>query len=260
MSEVLQALKGVFGGRGSHSPVVPGDGTGAARRQRATTVQSGAVRAAMLGVNDGLATNISLILGMVGAAATPEVVRLAGLASLVAGAASMAVGEYISMRAQVELLDRLLVEEREAIRADPEREHAVLQDTMQHHGFDEATALAATRDLSRDPERALTVYSRAVLGMNPEELGSPWASALSSLATFAVGAMVPLVPWFITTGVSAVVGSLALAGGAAVAIGGLLGQLTGRRWLRSALRQLAVIALASGITFLVGWLFGATVF
>jgi hypothetical protein len=82
---------------------------------------------------------------------------------------------------------------------------------------------ASTRDLSRDPERALTVYSRAVLGMNPEELGSPWASALSSLATFAAGALVPLVPWFIATGVSAVVGSLALAVGAALAIGGLLG-------------------------------------
>jgi vacuolar iron transporter family protein len=172
----------------------------------------------------------------------------------------MAVGEYISMRAQVELLDRLLVDAREAIRADPEREHAVLQDTMRRHGFDEATARAATRDLARDPERALLSYSRAVLGMNPEELGSPWVSALSSLATFAAGAIVPLVPWSITTGVSAVVGSLALAGGAAVAIGGLLGKLTGRWWIRSALRQLAVITLASGITFLVGWLFGAMVF
>jgi vacuolar iron transporter family protein len=169
-------------------------------------------------------------------------------------------GEYISMRAQVELLERLLVEAREAIRTNPEREHAVLQDTMQRHGFGEATARAATRELSRDHERALTVYSRAVLGMNPEELGSPWTSALSSLATFAVGAMVPLVPWFLTTGLSAVAGSLALAGGAALAIGGLLGQLTGGRWRRSALRQLVVVALASGITFLVGRLFGTTVF
>ena len=131
----------------------------------------------MLRVNDGLATNIALILGMVGAASMPEVVRLAGLASLMAGAASMAVGEYISMRAQVELLDRLLVDAREAIRADPEREHAILQDTMQRHGFDEATARAATRDLARDPERAPLVYARAVLGVNPEELGSPWTSA-----------------------------------------------------------------------------------
>jgi vacuolar iron transporter family protein len=260
MSEVLQALKGVFGGRGLDSPVVPVDGAGDERRQRAIRVQSGAVRAAMLGINDGLVTNTSLILGMVGAATTPEVVRLAGLASLVAGAGAMAVGEYISMRAQVELLEWLLVEAREAIRTNPAREQAVLQDTMQRHGFAEATARAATRDLSRDPERALTVYSRAVLGVNPEGFGSPWASALSSLVTFAVGALVPLVPWFIATGVSAVVSSLVLAGAATVAIGGLLGQLTGGRWRRSALRQLLVVALASGITFLVGSLFGAAVF
>jgi vacuolar iron transporter family protein len=155
---------------------------------------------------------------------------------------------------------RVTGEEREAIRTNPEREQAVLQGTIQRHGFAEATARAATRELSRDPERALTVYSRAVLGMNPEELGSLWTSALSSLATFAVGAMVPLVPWFLTTGLSAVAGSLALAGAATVAIGGLLGQLTGGRWLRSALRQLVVVALASGITFLVGRLFGTTVF
>ena len=260
MSELCRPSKVFSAGEEATRQWLPVDGTGAERRQRATSVQSGAVRAAMLGINDGLVTNISLILGVVGAAATPEVVQLAGLVSLVAGAGSMAVGEYISMRAQVELLERLLVEEREAIRTNPEREHEVLQDTMQRHGFAEATARAATRDLSRDPERALTVYSRAVLGVNPEEFGSPWASALSSLVTFAVGALVPLVPWFITTGVSAVVSSLVLAGAATVAIGGLLGQLTGGRWIRSALRQLLVVALASGITFLVGSLFGAAVF
>jgi VIT1/CCC1 family predicted Fe2+/Mn2+ transporter len=131
---------------------------------------------------------------------------------------------------------------------------------MQRHGFDEATAHAATRELSRDLERALTVYSWAVLGVNPEGFGSPWAAVLSSLVTFAVGARVPLVSWFITTGVSAVVSSLVLAGGAAVAIGGLLGQLTGGRWRRSALRRLLVVAMVSGITFLVGKLFGTMVF
>jgi VIT1/CCC1 family predicted Fe2+/Mn2+ transporter len=117
----------------------------------------------------------------------------------------------------------------------------------------------ATRELFRNPERALTVYSRAVLGVNPEGLGSPWAAA-SSLVTFALGALVPLVPWFITTGFSALLTSLVLTGGAAVVIGGLLGKLTGGRWMHSAMRQLLVIALTSGITFLVGKLFGTTVF
>jgi VIT1/CCC1 family predicted Fe2+/Mn2+ transporter len=96
--------------------------------------------------------------------------------------------------------------------------------------------------------------------VNPEELGSPWTSAFSSLVTFAIGALVPLVPWFVTTGFSAVISSLLLTGGAALAIGGLLGRLAGGQWIRSALRQLFVVALASGITFLVGTLFGTAVF
>jgi VIT1/CCC1 family predicted Fe2+/Mn2+ transporter len=260
MAELLQALRVILSGRKSQGQVGLVGSTGAERRQRAITVQSGAARAAVLGINDGLVTNTSLILGMVGATATAEVVQLAGFASLVAGAGSMAVGEYVSMRAQVELFERLLVEEREAIHADPERERSVLRAAMQRHGFDQAMVSQATRELFRDPERALTVYSRAVLGVNPEGLGSPWAAAASSLVTFALGALVPLVPWFITTGFSALLTSLVLTGGAAVVIGGLLGKLTGGRWMHSAMRQLLVIALTSGITFLVGKLFGTTVF
>src|SRR5262249_40281977 len=109
--------------------VGPRDGAGAEGRQRATSLQSGAARVAVLGINDGLVTNTSLILGIVGATATPQVVQLTGLASLVAGAASMAEGEYISMRAQVDLFERLLEEEREAIRTDPHPERAILQET-----------------------------------------------------------------------------------------------------------------------------------
>src|SRR5262245_58606438 len=104
MSNVLQVLRVMLNGGNNQVTVGPMDGAGAERRQRATSLQSGAARAAVLGINDGLVTNTSLILGVVGATATPQVVQLAGLASLAAGAASMAVGEYISMRAQVELL------------------------------------------------------------------------------------------------------------------------------------------------------------
>jgi len=137
---------------------------------------------------------------VVGASADPSVVRLAGLASLVAGACSMAVGEYISMRAQVELLERLLTEEREAIARNPAREAAILREVLLRDGIDPKAAEAICRQASRDPERALGIYSRAVLGVNPAELGSPWASALSSLVTFAAGAFVPLAPWLIATG------------------------------------------------------------
>jgi VIT1/CCC1 family predicted Fe2+/Mn2+ transporter len=106
-----------------------------ARGRRAKSVESGTVRAAVLGINDGLVTNVSLILGMLGAGAATREVQLAGLASLVAGACSMAIGEYVSMRAQVELLERLLAEERQAMSADPERERMILRETLQSHGL-----------------------------------------------------------------------------------------------------------------------------
>jgi hypothetical protein len=111
----------------------------------AVSVQSGTARAAVLGINDGLVTNIALILGVVGASADPSVVRLAGLASLVAGACSMAVGEYISMRAQVELLERLLTEEREAIARNPDRQAAILRDVLLRNGLDPKAAEAICR-------------------------------------------------------------------------------------------------------------------
>lgn len=158
----MPELSGAFGAgpseRNDPLPGPPLDGEVAERRQWATSVQSGATRAAVLGINDSLVTNISLILGIVGATDTPSVVQLAGLASLVAGACSMAVGEYVSMRAQVELLERLLVEEREAIRTNPEREQALLQDTLQRHGFNEATARGNQRALSRSRAGARCLF------------------------------------------------------------------------------------------------------
>src|SRR4029453_5126871 len=176
----------------------------------AVSVQSGTARAAVLGINDGLVTNIALILGVVGASADPSVVRLPGVASLVAGACSMAVGEYISMRAQVELLERLLTEEREALARNPDRQAAILREVLLRNGLDPKAAEAICSQASRDPQQALSIYSRAVLGVNPAELGSPWASALSSLVTFAAGAFVPLAPWLVATGPKVALISFAL--------------------------------------------------
>jgi len=257
MRGLLQALRGALGNESTGPPTTQ---AASERRQRAVDVQSGEARAAVLGVNDGLVTNTSLILGVAGATAAPGVVQLAGLASLIAGAGSMAIGEYVSMRAQVELLERLLAEEREAIKADPERERAILQDAMQRHGFEHATCLRATEGLFRDPERALRVYARAVLGVNPDEMGSPWRAALSSLVAFSIGAVVPLAPWFFAAGDAAIAASLAVAAVAALVIGGLLGKLTGGRWVRGALRQLLFVVAAAGVTFFAGKLLGTTVF
>jgi len=228
----------------------------AERRQRAVQVQSGAARAVVLGINDGLVTNTALILGVVGATDATGLVRLAGLASLVAGACSMAAGEYVSMRAQVELLERLLEEERQAMAQDPARERAVIRGTLERSGFTPAIAERVSQDLANEPARALGVYSRAVLGVNPDELGSPWTTALSSLVAFATGALIPLLPWYLAPRPIALAASLTLSGLAAVGVGGTLGYLSNGRVAASALRQLLVVALASAVTFVIGELLG----
>jgi VIT1/CCC1 family predicted Fe2+/Mn2+ transporter len=114
----------------------------------------------------------------------------------------------------------------------------------------------ATKELARDPDQALGVYARAVLGVNPDELGSPWAAALSSFVAFAAGALVPLLPWFIASRSTALAASLLLSGVAALGIGGALGYLSNHRVALLALRQLFIVALASAVTFFVGKLFG----
>jgi VIT1/CCC1 family predicted Fe2+/Mn2+ transporter len=227
-------------------------------RRRAREVQSGATRAAVLGVSDGLVTNVSLILGVAGAEASGNVVLLAGLASLVAGAASMAVGEYVSMAAQVDLLQRLLADYRESLERAPEQARQELEDFIQRGGVAQATAHNASQQIAMIPDRALAVYARA-LGLNPEELGSPWTAAFTSLFTFAAGAVVPLIPWFFRSGTQAAVMSMALGGAAALAVGGTLGYLRGRHMLWSAARQLFVLAIAAAATWGAGKLFHVTV-
>jgi VIT1/CCC1 family predicted Fe2+/Mn2+ transporter len=227
-------------------------------RRRARAVQSGATRAAVLGISDGLVTNVSLILGVAGAQASGNIVLLAGMASLVAGAASMAVGEYVSMAAQVELLERLLSEFRQHLRDNPEHARADLEQFIRRGGVLPATAMNASKQISLVPDRALAVYARS-LGLDPEELGSPWRSALTSLVTFAAGAAVPLAPWFFRSGTTAAVASLALGALAALVVGGALGYLGGRRVIWSAARQIVALALAAGATWGAGRLFNVTV-
>ena len=226
--------------------------------RRAREVQSGATRAAVLGISDGLVTNVALILGVAGAQASAHVVQLAGLASLVAGAASMAVGEYVSMAAQVDLLTRLLSEFREHLKTDPEHAREDLEGFIRRGGVAPATAVNASKQISLVPDRALAVYARS-LGLDPEELGSPWKASITSLVTFAAGAFVPLVPWIFWSGARAEIASVALGGAAAAAVGAVLGYLSGRHLLWSAVRQLLALALAAGATWSAGRLFGVSV-
>jgi VIT1/CCC1 family predicted Fe2+/Mn2+ transporter len=219
-------------------------------------IQGGAARAAVLGVSDGLVTNVSLILGVAGANSAPGPVRLAGLAGLVAGAFSMAAGEYVSMKAQTELLERELEMERIELRRAPEAERAELAQLYESRGVDPDVAGELAHEMMRTPELALETHAREELGVDPTSLGNPYQAAGASAASFAIGALVPLLPWFFVHGTGAVMTSLVLGALAAVFIGVALARYTGRSWVHSSVRQLTVTVAAAGVTYSLGALVG----
>jgi VIT1/CCC1 family predicted Fe2+/Mn2+ transporter len=213
----------------------------------------------VLGVSDGLVTNVSLILGVAGANAAPGSVRLTGIAGLLAGAFSMAAGEYVSMRAQRELLERELDLERVELRRSPKAEQAELALLYESRGVDASIAETMAEEMMRTPELALQTHAREELGVNPDDLGNPYQAAGSSAASFAVGAIVPLLPWFFTQGALAVAMSLVLGALAAICIGVGLARFTGRSSVHAAFRQLLVTVAAAAVTFGVGKFFGTRV-
>lgn len=208
-------------------------------------------------MSDGLLSNVALVLGVAGAAPGPGVVRLAGLAGLVGGAFSMAAGEYVSMSAHAELLERELEMERIEIARRPETERRELAEIYRSKGVDADVADQLATDIMRDPEVALETHAREELGIDPGELGSPLRAALSSFVSFAIGAIVPLIPWFVTQGGAAVVLSLGAALAGAVGLGSALAWYTGRSWLRTVGRQVIIAGVAGGVTYAVGALVGA---
>lgn len=219
-------------------------------------IGGGAARAAVFGVSDGLLTNVSLILGVAGANPAPGVVRLAGLAGLVAGAFSMAAGEYVSVTAQSELYKRELNIEREEIRRHPRSERQELVSLYEKRGLRREVAEEVATVLMHDPEVALEIHSREELGIAPSQTGSPIQAALSSFGSFAVGALVPLFPWLMLSGASAVALSISLAAVFALAIGAAVGYTAGRPPVPAALRQLAIACLAAAVTYGIGALVG----
>ncbi len=219
-------------------------------------LSGGAARAAVFGVSDGLVSNVALILGVAGASPAPGVVRLAGLAGLVAGAVSMAAGEYVSVKAQVELLERELDIEREELVNRPEKEERELAGIYMRRGVEPRLAKELAAAMSKDADLALSTHAREELGVDPDALGDPVRSAVASFVSFAVGALLPLLPWFFATGTGAVLASVALGGIGAVAVGVALARFTERPWLFSASRQLFIAAVAAAVTFGVGKLIG----
>jgi vacuolar iron transporter family protein len=219
-------------------------------------LQGGAARAAVFGISDGLLTNISLILGVAGANPIPSVVLLAGLAGLVAGAFSMAAGEYVSMAAQSELLQRELEIERRELERHPEDETRELAAVYRLRGVAEADARRVAEAIMSNPEVALEVHAREELGLRPGKTGNPWQAAGSSFVMFAIGAIIPLLPWFFTSGAPAALASIVLGAVSVLAVGWTVAIFTGRSRVRSALRQLAFATVAAGVAFGVGHVVG----
>lgn len=220
------------------------------------TGKSGALRAAIFGVNDGLVSNLSLIMGVTGARVSNDVVLLAGVAGLLAGAFSMGVGEYVSMRVQREVFERLLAFEAHELASYPEAERHELADIYRRKGLPAELATRVADELSKDPEIALETHAREELGLDPQEgLGSPWSAALASFVTFCFGAFVPLVPFLVANGTGAAVTSALLSGLALLAVGALASVLTARSWVFAGMRQLVIGAAAAAVTYGVGRMF-----
>src|ERR1700684_345232 len=197
-------------------------------------------RASVFGVSDGLVTNASLILGFAGANPGHNIVRLAGLAGLVAGGFSMASGEYISVRAQKELLEYEIGVGGRAMEESPVQEQEELRQLFVARGIDVELAVRLSEDLMRDPEMALRTHAREELGVDPSTTGSPWGAAISSLLSFAIGAFIPLLPWILTSSGNPIVWSIVLAVIAASLVGGVIGWFTRNGIIKWALRQVLV--------------------
>jgi vacuolar iron transporter family protein len=220
-------------------------------------VSGGWLRAAVFGAMDGLVTNTALVAGVGGGGAAPRAIVLAGVASLVAGAISMSLGEYTSVKTQNEQLDLEVEKERVELERNPDGELAELVEMLRVRGVDEGLAHDVAVQLSRDPATALRLHVVAELGLNPEEKPSPWVAAVSSFLTFGAGAVVPLLPYLF--GVSMLWVAL-LCGGLGLAVAGALSsRFTPRSWWSAALRQLLFGAAAAGITYLIGTAIGVTV-
>lgn len=229
-------------------PLVLGD---FGQRHRRVT-RGGSLRAAVFGVNDGLVSNASLVMGVAGAGQSPQVVLLTGIAGMAAGALSMAAGEYVSVRSQRELFEHQIGLERDELREYPEAEAEELALIYAARGvpIDRARRLAS--DLLRNPEQALDVLSREELGLNPDDLGSPIGAALTSFVAFTLGAFVPVLPFLIGAGGPAVLASALLTGAGLFGVGATLTLFTGRRALASGLRMLLIGGAAGLATWLLG--------
>jgi VIT1/CCC1 family predicted Fe2+/Mn2+ transporter len=233
----------------------PRPGAGFEHRHRGLR-NGGNLRAAVFGINDGLVSNASLILGVAGAGADPKVVLLSGVAGMCAGAFAMAAGEYVSVRSQRELFEYQIALERDELVQYPEAEAQELALIYAAKGLPKKEATRLAQQLVADPEHALDTLAREELGLNPDELGSPWGAALSSLLAFAAGAVLPLAPFALSSGERTLPIAIGITALALFAVGALLSLFTGRNAVFSGARMLLLGSLAGTVTYAIGKLAG----
>lgn len=252
-ARILQTLTG--GSRGGM------EGGALAQLEGRHRASSGnALRAAVLGASDGLLSNFSLVMGVAGASTDGRSILIAGLAGLLAGAFSMALGEWISVQSSRELYERQIAIERSELQNIPDEEQEELALIYQAKGLPEAQARDLAARLMADRPNALDTLVREELGIDPEELGgSAWEAALTSFLLFALGAIVPVAPFLFLSGAAAVVASVVLGALGLFGIGAIITLLTGRSVLYSGARQVLIGLGAAAITFGIGRLIGVTI-
>jgi vacuolar iron transporter family protein len=230
------------------------DTPAALREAHHADVSGGWLRPAVFGAMDGLVTNIALIAGVGGGGVSPRSVVLTGTAGLVAGAISMGLGEYTSVRSANEQVAAEVAKERRELERHPEAEARELADAWVARGLPRDLATQVAEAVRRNPEEALRVHVREELGVDPDEQPSPWAAAISSFLCFSVGALIPLLTYLV--GFTNLWLALAVGGVGLFVAGAIVARFTNRTWWSSGLRQLLLGALAAGATYLVGTLIG----
>jgi vacuolar iron transporter family protein len=244
---------GVAAARGATSAAE----VGSTERWHRTGARSGTLRAVIFGVSDGLVSNLALVMGVAGAASgDPKFILLAGISGLLAGAFSMAAGEYISMQSQRELFERQIALERAEMEAMPEEEEAELAAAYRAKGFAADEAARIAHRIFQDPAAALDTLVREELGLDPDELGSPVRAAAGSFVAFAIGAVIPVVPFLFGGGTTVLLVSLGLSLVALFAVGAAVSLLTGRGLVFSGVRQLIIGLAAALVTFGIGTILG----
>lgn len=228
--------------------------------KRAAQVQRGAARAAVLGVNDGLVSILCIVVGVAAAGADAKSVLIAGFAGALAGAISMAAGEWISVKTQVELFEGVLDDLRVIMRDDAKLLEKNLAKNFEEHGMDESTAAHAAKDVAKDKKMFMSMYSSQVIGLNEDELGSPWWAAGSSFVLFVAGAIAPLLPWIIGMhDLPGITLAITLTGIASLFVGGYTARTSGKSVVFGAVRQLLIVVFAALVTYGIGHAFGVAV-